>query len=313
MTNYSEQLLELQVQIAEKEHIETKLQNLRTQKESLEYNISKLGQEKAREDEDVEKLKGGSLLGLFLHLTGSYDKKLSKEQQEAYTATVKYDTAVSELEAVELDIRHCEADLARLRGREREYERLLQERKETLTQADTPIGEELRRLQDIIARETARKKELQEAIDAGKRAKGIADQVGEHLSKASSWGTFDIWGGGLLSDLAKHNHIDQAQNLIEALQVQLRRFNAELADINQRIDATPVVIDSFTKFADFFFDDIFSSISVRNKIDDSIGSLNQTRMQIERMLERLQPMLARTEQNIKNTQFTLENIIRTAE
>ena len=113
MTNCSEQLLELQVQIAEKEHIETKLQNLRTQKESLEYNISKLGQEKVREDEDVEKLEGGSLLGLLLHLTGSYDKKLSKEQQEA--------------------------------------------------------------------------------IDAGKRAKGIADQIGEHLSKAGSWGTFDIW------------------------------------------------------------------------------------------------------------------------
>lgn len=72
MTNYSEQLLELQVQIAEKKHIETKLQNLRTQKESLEYNISKLGQEKVREDEDVEKLEGGSLLGLLLHLTGSY-------------------------------------------------------------------------------------------------------------------------------------------------------------------------------------------------------------------------------------------------
>lgn len=133
------------------------------------------------------------------------------------------------------------------------------------------------------------------------------------MSKAGSWGTFDIWGGGLLSDLAKHDHIDQAQNLIEALQVQLRRFNAELTDVNQRIDATPVVIDSFTKFADFFFDDIFSSIRVRNKIDDSIGSLNQTRIQIERMLDRLQQMLARTEQTIKNSQFALENLIRTTQ
>ncbi len=113
-----------------------------------------------------------------------------------------------------------------------------------------------------------------------------------------------------MSDLAKHDHIDQAQRLIEALQVQLRRFNAELADVNQRIDATPVVIDSFTKFADFFFDDIFSSISVRNKIDDSIGNLTQTRMQIEQMLGRLQPMLARSEENIKNAQFAIENLIR---
>lgn len=313
MANYSDQLLELQAQIAEKEHIETKLHNLRDQRDNLEGTIGRLKWEKSVEDRDVEKLEGGSLLGLFLHLIGNYDKKLSKEQQEAYTATVKYDTAVTELEAVELDIRHCEAELARIRTREREYQKLLQERKETLTQSDSPVGEEIRRLQDIIARETARKKELLEALEAGNRAKGIADQVGEHLYKASNWGTFDLWGGGLISDIAKHDHIDQAQKLIEALQVQLRRFNAELADINQRIDATPVVIDSFTKFADFFFDDIFSSISIRNKIDDSIGSLNRTRSQIEQMLERLQPMLAHTEQNIKNAQFALENIVRSAE
>lgn len=310
MTNYSDQLLELQVQIAEKEHVEIKLQNLRSQKENLEYNVSKLAQIKISEDEDVEKLEQISLLRALLHLVGTYDKKLSKEQQEAYAAAVKYDTAVSELKAVELDIRHCETELAHIRKREREYNRMIQERKDLLAQSDTPVGEEIRRLQDIIAREIARKKELQEAIDAGNRANAIAGQVGDHLSKASDWGTFDIWGGGLLSDLAKHDHIDQAQRLIEALQVQLRRFNAELADVNQRIDATPVVIDSFTKFADFFFDDIFSSISIRNKIDDSIGNLTQTRMQIEQMLERLQPMLARAEENIKNAQFAIENLIR---
>mgnify|MGYP003290569737 CR=1 FL=1 len=312
MTSYSNQLLELQVQIAEKEHIETKLHNLRTQKEDLEYSVSKLSYEKTLENEDVENLEGGSLLGFILRLTGGYEKRLSKEQQEAYAATVKYDTAVSELEAVELDIRHCEGELARIRSREREYEKLLQERKEALAQSDTPAGEEIRRLQDTIASQTARKKELLEAIEAGNRAKGIADQVGEHLSEASSWGTFDLLGGGLLSDLAKHDHIDQAQKLVEALQVQLRRFNTELADVNQRIDATPVVIDSFTKFADFFFDDIFSSLSVSKKIDTSIGNLNQTRLQIERMLERLQPMLDQTEQNIKNAQFALENLVRTS-
>lgn len=312
MTNYSDRLLELQVQIAEKERIETKLLNLRDQRNNLESTVGRLQWEKSIEDADVEKLQGGSLLRLLLQLTGSYDKKLSKEQQEAYEAAVRYDTAVSELKAVEQDIRHCETELAHIRKREREYETLLKERKEALIQSDSREGKEIQRLQDIIARESARKKELQEAIDAGNHAKGIADQIGGYLSEASGWGTFDIWGGGFISDLAKHDNIDQAQKLIEALQVQLRRFNTELADVNQRIDATPVVIDSFTRFADFFFDDIFSSIAVKKKIDASIGSLNQTRTQIERMLERLQIMRSTTAQNIKNAEFSLENIIRTA-
>lgn len=312
MTDYSKQLLELQVQIAEKEHVETKLQNLRDQRDNLESTVGKLKWEKSIEDADVEKLKGGSLLRFLLQVTGSYDKKLDKEQQEAYEAAVRYDAAVSELKAVEQDIRHCETELACIRRREREYEALLQERKDALLQSDSYASKEIKRLQDIIACESARKKELQEAIDAGNRAKGIADQVEGYLSEASSWGTFDIFGGGFLSDLAKHDNIEQAQKLIESLQVQLRRFNTELADINQRIDASPVVIDSFTRFADFFFDDIFSSIAVKNKIDASIGNLNQTRSQIERMLERLQTMLSTTEQNIKNTTASLENIIRTA-
>lgn len=312
MTNYNDQLLELQVRIAEKEHIEAKLHSLERQKENLEYLVSKLGQEKSNEEEDVEKLEYGSLCKFFLSLTGSYDRKLSKEKEEAYAATVKYDSAVAELEAVDLDIRHCQAELGRIRNCEREYARMLEERKTTLTQSDSPVGEEIRRLQDTIAEQTARKKEINEAIDVGNRAKSIADDIISELSHASSWGTIDIWGGGLISDLAKHDHIDKAQKLVESLQVQLRRFNIELADVNQRIDASPVTIDSFTKFADFFFDDIFSSISVKSKIDDSIGNVNLTRSQIERMLDRLNPMLVHAEQTIKTTQLTLENLIRTA-
>lgn len=82
MTSYSDQLLELQVQIAEKEHIETKLHNLRTQKEDLEYSVSKLSYEKTLENEDVENLEGGSLLGFILRLTGGYEKRLAKNSRK---------------------------------------------------------------------------------------------------------------------------------------------------------------------------------------------------------------------------------------
>ena len=77
MTNYSNQLLELQAQIAEKEHIEAKLLSLRTQQEELECNISRLAQIKLSETRDVERLERASLLGAVLHLVGSYDKKLN--------------------------------------------------------------------------------------------------------------------------------------------------------------------------------------------------------------------------------------------
>ena len=116
MTNYSEQFLELQVQIAEKEHIETKLLNLRDQRDSLESTVGKLKWEKSIEDADVEKLKGGSLLRFLLQATGSYDKKLDKEQQEALE---KYVDAIYDMESLFIKkafFKGCEFTLSFLTG-----------------------------------------------------------------------------------------------------------------------------------------------------------------------------------------------------
>ena len=38
-------------------------------------------------------------------------------------------------------------------------------------------------------------------------------------------------GGGLMADLAKYEELDDAQEQIEQLQVELRRFKTELSDV----------------------------------------------------------------------------------
>ena len=37
------------------------------------------------------------------------------------------------------------------------------------------------------------------------------DSVLSSLESAEGWGTWDLLGGGLISDLAKHSHIDDAK------------------------------------------------------------------------------------------------------
>lgn len=50
-------------------------------------------------------------------------------------------------------------------------------------------------------------KEREEAIRAGKRAKKSLEQALDALDSASGWGILDIFGGGLISTLAKHSKI----------------------------------------------------------------------------------------------------------
>ena len=53
-----------------------------------------------------------------------------------------------------------------------------------------------------------------------------------HLSDAEGWATWDLFGGGLLSDIAKHSALDAAQDAVNVLQSKLRSFKTELVDVN---------------------------------------------------------------------------------
>ena len=75
------------------------------------------------------------------------------------------------------------------------------------------------------------KRELQEAISAGQIALECTDRILESLGSAEGWGTWDLFGGGIIADMAKHSHLDDAQAMVEELQTQLRRFKTELADV----------------------------------------------------------------------------------
>lgn len=115
------------------------------------------------------------------------------------------------------------------------------------------------------------------------------------LNSAEGWGTWDMIGGGLLTDLAKHSHLDSAQNQIAQLQEELRRFKTELADVTIHTDLQ-VSIDGFLRFADYFFDNLFTDWMVMDKIGKSKAQIQDTKQQIESVLSRLDAMLTAAEQ-----------------
>lgn len=308
MTCYDETLHTLQEKVARFRQLSAILQELREQKKGLNFRVRKLQTIKLDEEADVEQLEGRSLKSFFLNVIGKMDEKLDKERQEAYAARVKYDAAARELAAVEDEIEQCEAEYLSLRDSEQQYNKALSEKAAAIKAAGGENIDELLRLEERYTFLTSHTKELREAISAGNSAHSTASSVLNSLSSAEGWGTYDLMGGGLLADAAKHSHLDEAQSSIETLQSQLRRFKTELADVTIHSDLQ-VGVDSFMRFADYFFDGLFADWAVLDEISRSKGEVQSTISQIEHTLARLNAMSDAATQEQTKVKETLDQLI----
>ena len=286
MRQYDEELKELQQQAAMKNRLETILKELKRQREELQARVDKLANIKEKEQLEVERLERRSLTNYFYQVVGKLDERLTEEKQEAYQAAVKYDAAYSELQAVEADIRTKELEYGRVRRSNERYQELLKEKQEAVKLSGVPEAAEILRLEAQITSLGVHLKELEEAISAGKRAEQIAEGILSSLSSAQGWGTWDLLGGGLIADVAKHSHLDEAQGQVEKLQRALRRFKTELSDVEIIADMQ-VNIDGFLRFADYFFDGLFADWSVMNRISEAQGQVKNVKSQISSLIGKL--------------------------
>ena len=308
MKFYDEQLQDLQKQIARKRQLESKVSELRTQHSTLSTHVWELNSIRLQEQADVDKLEGRSLAAFFYHVIGKMDEQLTKERKEAYAARVKYDAAVRELAAVEGDLTRYETELSSLRNCEQQYRSVLKEKAEAVKAAGGSTAEEILNLEEHLSFLKSQNRELREAISAGNSALNTADHVLSSLDSAEGWGTWDLFGGGLISDLAKHSHLDEAQGNIEHLQSQLRRFKTELADVKINADMQ-VNVDGFLRFADYFFDGLFADWAVLDQIGRSKEQVSSTRYQIENVLARLHSMQHTVEQEQTQTESKLNTLV----
>lgn len=312
MTYYDEKLQQLQEQMARSKQLEAMIKELRSQRDSLAAQVRELESIKLEEQADVDRLEGRSLAAFFYNVIGKMDEQLDKERQEAYAARVKYDAAARELEGVEADLRRYESELSALRGCEHRYDEVLKEKADAIKAAGGSNGEEILKLEERNAFLESQKKELQEAISAGNAALSTTQQVLSSLDSAEGWGTWDLFGGGLVADLAKHSHLDEAQGAIEQLQSQLRRFKTELADVTIQADMQ-VNVDGFLRFADYFFDGLFADWAVLDKINQSQSQVQNTKSQIASVLSRLDSMMRTLEQEQVQIKSKLDTLVRDAQ
>jgi hypothetical protein len=278
-------LKELWQQVAEKKSCEAKQKELTAQRDTLADRLKKLEKSKLAEQADVDRLEGHSLAAFFYQVIG----KMDEERQEAYAARVKYDAALHDLSSVDADLEQIQNRLERLSDCERQYQAALSEKIKSIKVSAHPAAQQVAESESRIAALKVQKRELLEAINAGKTALHTVNEVLETLDNAEGWSTWDVMGGGLMADLAKYEELDNAQEQVEQLQVELRRFKTELADVEITADLQ-VAVDSFLKFADFFFDGLFADWAVLDHINQAQSRVENTKSQIKRVLALLKKM-----------------------
>ena len=206
------------------------------------------------------------------------------------------------------ELEQCQAQLRRLKSCEQRYEEMLKEKSREMKRAAGLPGKEILKLEEQETYLESQKREVQEAIRAGREALDTSDAILLSLGSAENWGTWDLIGGGLMTDMIKHSKLDEAQNQVTTLQETLRRFKTELADIEIQADLQ-VGVDGFMRFADVFFDGLFVDWAVMNEISNSKSQVQDTKAQIERVLNHLHSLDREIQAELEGTRQKRKDLI----
>jgi len=310
-TEINKQLEEAQQGVFRLHKIDSMLKGLKDEQLSLERKVSELKATLDKEELDVKKLEGNSLAGVFYFVLGRLEERLENEKKEALGAKLKYDQAVRDLEDVKHEISKLCSERMNYMDCERKYESLYAAKRDMLIKSDPDRAQKLLDLTEQLNKSKNALKEIREAISAGRSVLSSLEKAMGSLDSAEGWGVWDMLGGGLISDLAKHSHIDDAKYEAEQAQILLRRFRSELADIKIG-DDIHIETGGFAKFADFFFDGLIADWFMQSKIKNSQESVSQAESQVQSVLSKLSSLESRESSRIRKAETEINELITKA-
>ncbi|ALC89038.1 hypothetical protein AM500_03940 [Bacillus sp. FJAT-18017] len=235
----------------------------------VEDRVSELKTDFQIEQEDVKRLERFGLSYLFAKLAGTKEEKLTKERQELIAAEYALVEAEKAKEDIEKSIKMVQEKLHAVEFAKQEYQQLLKQKEKMIKESTSPYAAKLFQLYEKEGTLQASLAELQEAITAGRRVRENLETALESLDKAAAWGQWDMFGGGTISGMVKHQHIADAEEDLYEARKSMRLFQKELLDVKINLNQD-VHISEMLRFADFFFDGFIADYMVQNKINDMI-------------------------------------------
>ncbi|ERK30032.1 hypothetical protein [Clostridium intestinale] len=254
-----------------------------------------------KEQRDVEKLEKGSSVSFFLKLFGKLEEKIEKEEIEALDAKHKYESTQYELNNVKVSILNLKDEIKDYDKLVKEYEALWKQKERELLNSSSFKKQEYVNSTEKLASLKVLDKELKEAVNAGDSLIGVLEEAKKEFESAKSWGTLDMFGGGVMSSMIKRGHIENANRVLNEVQYLVKSFKKELNDVNISLDMKYVSGD-FSDMTDIFFDNFFSDIMVQDKINNALNNVNRTLRVVERNTKELRKSI-----EVNNTEMDLLN------
>jgi len=283
-------LRDLKERVDRAKKVQRMILELEEQLLDLEDEVDRLGLALDREEADVERLKNMGFSRFLAGVTGNYYDRLDKEEQEAVEAAIAYQQALDRVDDVRYQIDQLKQEEEECKASELEYKRRFAERQREAAQQPGKTAETLRMLQEQLEISRRNQREIEEAQAAGITALEALQSIAGSLNSAAGWGIFDMVGGGIISTMIKHSHIDEAKRQVARAESELRRFQTELLDIRITGPAQ-IQIDGFSKFADFFFDGFFMDFFMQTKINKARENVDNVIAQVEAVLAQLDTMM----------------------
>jgi len=308
----NKELEELKQGMSRFEKIDSMLNKLQDQLKELETKNVNLQKDLEKEESDVDHLYKKSLTSIFYTILGSKEEQIEKERQEALAAGLKLDENLKQLEDTNYQITKLKEERIQYQNNEVLYNQLYKKKYNLMKESGNPEFQKIMEIEAGISSCKANIKEIKEAITAGNRVMDQIRNAESSLNSAEGWGTWDmLGGGGLVTNMIKHSHIDDAKDAVSRIQSLLNNFRTELADIKIN-SGIHIQIEGFAKFADFFFDGLISDWVVQSRINDSQDSVQRVKGEVNNVLRKLEQMVSSMNNDLNNRNNELLNLIENA-
>lgn len=243
----------------------------------------------AGEEKDVERLEHLSLTRVLAALHGSREDALAREKAQADAGRYRVAQAQQRLDGARTNLASAVDRRAQLAGAPKAYADALTAKEQYLEQSSDPRGARLIALADERGRLTAELNELHRASNDAQAAEQALGEVQDRLGTAANWSTFDTYfDHGMVANAIKHDRIDQAAQAASAADQRLAALRSDLSDLGGTEPTAPgLEISSGFKFADIFFNNIFTDLAVGQQIRDAQDNVDRSVQQVHALADRL--------------------------
>lgn len=253
----------------------------------LEQQVATLEDTVDDELRDVERLEGG-WYALLRRTLGDREDRLAEERREHAQAALRLDAARSEAASLRERRDGLAREVAALGDPDADLEAARREKAEVLAELDDPRGDELGRIAEERGDAVADEREVVEAIEATEVAAAWLLEADTMLSKAADWGTWDMFGGGMMTSMVKQGRMRDARDAMQHAAAALRVLDDELADVAADVrDAPNLDTHGLTGMMDVFFDNIITDFTVQGRIRDARATVHGVRQQVAEIARQL--------------------------